>query len=345
MYNNNINVRKNLKQLHKTIQAKNQLRNMFLSKKLMDLGLYEQAVKLQQPTTEIISKSSEDNKKGIQDVQGNLQLIKKTIENEGELLRQQKQQILSLPQTIQNTQDTDYDNLSPVEKTSYNLKYILQQKNETYSAQNGKEYPIWRIGESQINYILVKINGKECILNITTRGSKPIKVTEGLDELFFNGALDRNKITTDDINTWKQILKESGIPEQYKSSKFFKDIMGDVAGISPQPRKSVKRKTLKRDEDLETPFLDDSGTPKYHYKESEKEGEGLKKIKHKREPIIVIPSNPDQLRSELLQQLSEAKSGNNNTFNHVNGILKELLKQKEIKAKEYRDVLREFYHI
>ncbi len=78
MYNNNINVRKNLNQLHKTIQAKNQLRNMFQSKKLMDLGLYERASILQQPTTEAIveqgktiSKASEDNKKDLQLIKNN----------------------------------------------------------------------------------------------------------------------------------------------------------------------------------------------------------------------------------------------------------------------------------
>jgi hypothetical protein len=51
------------------------------------------------------------------------------------------------------------------------------------------------------------------------------------------------------------------------------------------------------------------------------------------------------LRHDLYLQLAANKAGNKNTFNHVNGLLKEMMKQKLIKSKDYREILKEFYHI
>jgi hypothetical protein len=58
---------------------------------------------------------------------------------------------------------------------------------------------------------------------------------------------------------------------------------------------------------------------------------------------VVIPSDPDQLKQDLILHLSAAKAGNNNTFNVINGILSEMMKQKLIKSKDYRAILHEIY--
>jgi len=61
--------------------------------------------------------------------------------------------------------------------------------------------------------------------------------------------------------------------------------------------------------------------------------------------IITVPSRPDDLINELNLQLQATKAGHNNTFDYSNALMKEMLKQRIIKAKDYREILRDYYHI
>ena len=49
MKNNNY-----LSQLNKTIKSRNNLKNMYQAKQMMNMGLYEQASKIQEPITKVI---------------------------------------------------------------------------------------------------------------------------------------------------------------------------------------------------------------------------------------------------------------------------------------------------
>jgi hypothetical protein len=60
---------------------------------------------------------------------------------------------------------------------------------------------------------------------------------------------------------------------------------------------------------------------------------------------ITIPSDPNQLREELVKQLSACRSGNNNTFNYTNALMKEMLNQKLITGKDYRSILKTYFHV
>ncbi len=51
-----------LSQIQRTLQQRNILKNNIQANKLMNLGLYEEASRLQKPTTEAISKSSDFNR-------------------------------------------------------------------------------------------------------------------------------------------------------------------------------------------------------------------------------------------------------------------------------------------
>ncbi len=46
-------------------------------------------------------------------------------------------------------------------------------------------YPIWRFDKDKgkIDYIFVSIDRVDGIFNITTRGAKPVELTEGLNEI------------------------------------------------------------------------------------------------------------------------------------------------------------------
>ncbi len=79
----------------------------------MNLGLYEKAAELQKPTTEAILSSTDSNRKGQENLASKLELVKKTIENEGELTRQNQSQNqpqnqnLALENGLSNDEDTE----------------------------------------------------------------------------------------------------------------------------------------------------------------------------------------------------------------------------------------------
>jgi hypothetical protein len=60
---------------------------------------------------------------------------------------------------------------------------------------------------------------------------------------------------------------------------------------------------------------------------------------------ITIPKDPDGLREELIKQISAMEAGHGSTFNHANAIMSELLKQKLMTSKEYRDILKHIFHV
>jgi hypothetical protein len=57
-----------LSQLGKTIQARKNLKNKFKAKQLENLGLYEQAARIQEPITKTITETSEGTKKELEKV-------------------------------------------------------------------------------------------------------------------------------------------------------------------------------------------------------------------------------------------------------------------------------------
>ena len=63
MKNNNY-----LSQLNKTIKSRNNLKNMYQAKQMMNMGLYEEASKLQEPITKVISETSKDTKNELEKV-------------------------------------------------------------------------------------------------------------------------------------------------------------------------------------------------------------------------------------------------------------------------------------
>ena len=60
---------------------------------------------------------------------------------------------------------------------------------------------------------------------------------------------------------------------------------------------------------------------------------------------IPVPSNPDQLREQFILQIAAKDAGHRNTFNQTNAIMKEMLRQKLMTPKEYRNVLKHSFHV
>jgi hypothetical protein len=140
-------VTKNLNQLQKTIHQRNILKNNFQAKKLLDLGLYEQAVQLQKPTTETITKSSEDTKKELQLIESELNKVKRTIENEGELTRQNDKNIIPI---ISDSAKQSLLPIKPLNKIQqYDNKYVPQKTSKTIN-KSGETFTICDITKHRI---------------------------------------------------------------------------------------------------------------------------------------------------------------------------------------------------
>jgi hypothetical protein len=73
-----------------------------------------------------------------------------------------------------------------------------------------------------------------------------------------------------------------------------------------------------------------------------KEGEGIPPVETE---IVTIPSDEDNLRQDLVLNLAAAKSGNSNVFNHINAIMKYMMEKKILSGKEYRAILKEYFHV
>ena len=58
-----------------------------------------------------------------------------------------------------------------------------------------------------------------------------------------------------------------------------------------------------------------------------------------------LPSDPEDIRKELILQLAANNAGHNKTFNHVNALLKQMLSKNMLTSKKYREILRSYFHI
>ena len=285
-----------LKQIEKVINNRKILKNDILAKSLMNQGLFEQASKFQAPITQAITKTAEDTQKVI-------------VESS-----KQTPPIISQP-SIQNNL-----NIEVLNRTVSDKPFTPVLTNEYQKILLGK-FPIWRIDsfgksltKSGVKFILYKKEDKEYIWNISDKDANEIILTDGLNEILFNNANNKDKILPEDIKNWELIIKQAGFQgNSYKNKNFWKSV-------------SVK-----------PPIV---------------EGEGINKtvgkVDHsykKQNAVITIPSDPDQLREALILQLAATQAGNSNTFNYTNAIMKELMKQKLIKSKDYRAILKQFFHI
>ena len=51
-------------------------------------------------------------------------------------------------------------------------------------------------------------------------------------------------------------------------------------------------------------------------------------IRNSEPSTLLIPSDPDKLKDDLMLQLADVEAGNNNNFNYTNALMKEMLSQK-----------------
>src|SRR5829696_4244613 len=209
--------------------------------------------------------------------------------------------------TVVNPVQQSTTQIKEIHKVFKNVPYDLVKSGQTFSSPSLGRFDIWQFNSNSKSntgkLVIFSKDTSEGIFFINKLDIPPVEITEGLNEILFNNAEDTSVITKEDVAQWINIIQVCGLGSSYKSSRLYKNL------------KPLHTNTS------------------YSVEES-KEGEAL--------PALVVPSDPDQLMKELELQLAATLAGNNGTFNYVNALLKEMLKQKLIKSKDYRVILKNY---
>ena len=270
------------KQIPKVIDSRKQIKDIFLSNKLIAKGALTEAQELFKPITDATLKTTEDLKNTIITTKDNRQ--EEAIIDKQEIDSQIKPDKLTFP----------FYTLSTNPLTPYRTP-------ETRDSKFGK-IPIYTFKSTKKEwptaFTLFRKNGEDYLFNLDLRSAAPILLTDGLKEIFFNNDPDVNIIQLDDLKLWNSILEETGSnPQSFKQMRFYKNIANALR----------------------------------------KEGESISSFP--------LPSDPEDIRKELILQLAANNAGHNKTFNHVNALLKQMLSKNMLTSKKYREILRSYFHI
>ena len=291
MKNNNY-----LSQLNKTIRSRNNLRNMYQAKQMMNMGLYEEAYKLQEPITKAILETSKDTK-------NELEKVRKAIENQALAAlpaqsQQPSQPLIEDPDDIEILNIINNESATSSRPTNNTLTYIK-------TINNVKAYSV---GSADNNKQLFGLKNTT-LVDISSNNEYKIP-SVGVAKLLFQSKPSEDNITKDDVDEYKAFL------DHYKFN------------ITQDSKRKIIQKYYPQ-----TPIRQ-----RQSFVVPEREGEGVKET-------VLIPSDPGKLREALILQLLDVEAGNNNNFNYTNALMKEMLSQKLINSKDYRGVLRAYFHV
>ena len=230
---NKMKTSNHLSQLNKTIQARNDLRNMFKTKQLLNLGLYEQAARIQEPITKTITETSEKNKI-------ELEKIRNAIENQSlpplSLCQAESSSVPQLQQPIvTEPEDTEILNIINNETSSRLNNNTLSHIN---TINNVKAFTIGSGTNKELfglkNRTLVNINSNEEYLIPSV----------GVAKLLFQSKPTKDNITKDDVDEYKRFL------DQYKFSITQNSKRKIIQKFYPKTK--VAQENLEEDTDVAT---------------------------------------------------------------------------------------------
>ena len=189
-----------LASLTEALNQHNKLKNDLKAQRMSRQGLLQEAARLQQPTTEAISKSADRTVEAVEKAVAHGQATKALT-----------------PAVPQST-----DELVPLQFTSSKSSYSLIKTGEVVSNPSKDiELDIWRFNSSSKSnigkWVLFSKLGQEYIWDYKYE-SEPITLTEGLKEILFNDAQNQSVITAEDVAKWKALVSKSGLGSKYKDT-------------------------------------------------------------------------------------------------------------------------------
>ena len=296
---------KYLKDLEEVSKQQKILKNNFLAKNIIDQGLYQEAEKLQKPTIEAINSIKPS-------IDANNILPKKSLDNK-------------------NPIEYNVNNPEELEQSSKEIINIIKnaEKPTKYSTSTLK--PIQK-SESGIQGYILGTSSKDgelfglkdnTLLNINGKDKYTIP-SIGVAKLLFEYNPTDENITKEDVDEYKNFLQHYKFTASHSNKKLI------IQKYYPKiPKKSYKI------EDVSEQSTDIPSTS----------GTGLLDKNKKTNNVLIVPSDPNDIVNELLLQLQATEAGNNNTFNYVNALLKELLNKKIVTIKDYRYILKVYFHV
>jgi uncharacterized protein (UPF0254 family) len=175
-----------LSQLRKTIQARKNLRNIIQANQLMNLGLYEQAAKIQEPITKTIIETSEETKK-------ELEKVRNAIQPQSQPLAIDQQPTVMTPEDIEILNIIKNETETSSRLSNNTLSYIKTVNNvNAFTIGSGKNRELFGLK----NMTLVNINSAE----------EYVIPSVGVAKLLFQSKPTENDITKEDVEEYKRFL-------------------------------------------------------------------------------------------------------------------------------------------
>src|ERR1700709_2072481 len=172
----NQNKSKQLSQISRTLNQRRILKRNLDTKKMLELGLFEKAAEMQKPITDAVALSSEENRKELESLRNTIDAAPKNP----------KLQFSIHPLNVK--------------QEAYGNKYVPSES--TRFSWNGETFQKWKIGKTD-GYVFVKKDDKQLLHNMDIRDYPETELTEGLYEILFNNAQNKNKIQPSDIQIWE----------------------------------------------------------------------------------------------------------------------------------------------
>jgi hypothetical protein len=216
---NNMRDTSHLSQLGKTIQARKKLKNMFQEKQLENLGLYEQAARIQEPITKTITETAEETKK-------ELKKVLNAIEQQplGALLPPQHQHAVPIVTTPEDAEILSIiNNETNTGLTNNTLSHINTINNvKAFTIGSGSNKELFGLK----NRTLVNIDSKEEYLIPSV----------GVAKLLFQSKPTEDDVTKDDVDEYIRFL------DQYKFTITQNSKRKILQKFYPKTRTSIERK-------------------------------------------------------------------------------------------------------
>ncbi len=195
-----------------------------------------------------------------------------------------------------------------IQQTSGQSYNLIKTGKKIHSPSQNKDFDEWKFNStttSNSGRFVIFENSGIDYIWDLNHEHGSVPITDGLREILFNNARELDKINDDDIEGWKYLLNNAGLGVSYHFTKLWK-----ILKNKPEQK----------------PIIEEIGEPT---------GDGL----------FTLPSDPIRLREELELQKGAKNAGHKTTFNYANAIMKELLSQKQMTVKEYRDILKNVFAV
>jgi hypothetical protein len=189
-----------LSQLNKTIQARKKLKNIFQAKQLENLGLYEEAARLQEPITKTITETSAETKK-------ELEKVRNAIEHQHQSLvplAASQQPTIVTPEDAEIVSIINNETSSGLTNNTLSLISTINNA-KAFTIGSGKNKELFGLK----NRTLVNIDSKE----------EYTIPTVGVAKLLFQSKPTEDDITKDDVDEYKRFLDQYKFPITQNSKR------------------------------------------------------------------------------------------------------------------------------